>query len=54
VFRRHCRQSYDKALAATINGLYKAEVIWRKGPWRLLDAVEYAPLGGSEYWGEPE
>ena len=26
--------SYDNALAKTINGLYKAEVIWRRGPWR--------------------
>lgn len=36
--------SYDNALAETINGLYKAEVIWRKGPWRSMDAVEYATL----------
>ena len=36
--------SYDNALAETINGLYKAEVIHRKGPWRSLEAVEYATL----------
>jgi len=36
--------SYDNALAETINGLYKAEVIWRKGPWRGIDPVEYATL----------
>jgi transposase InsO family protein len=36
--------SYDNALAETINGLYKAEVIWRKGPWRSLEAVEFATL----------
>ena len=36
--------SYDNALAETINGLYKAEVIHRRGPWRSLDAVEYATL----------
>ncbi len=36
--------SYDNALAETINGLYKAEVIWRRGPWRSLEAVEYATL----------
>jgi putative transposase len=36
--------SYDNALAETINGLYKAEVIWRLGPWRSLEAVEYATL----------
>jgi transposase InsO family protein len=36
--------SYDNALAETINGLYKAEVIWRRGPWRNVDDVEYATL----------
>lgn len=36
--------SYDNALAETINGLFKAEVIHRCGPWRTFDAVEYATL----------
>ena len=36
--------SYDNALAETINGLYKAEVIHRRGPWRGFEAVEYATL----------
>jgi putative transposase len=36
--------SYDNALAETINGLYKAEVIHRRGPWRSLETVEYATL----------
>ncbi len=36
--------SIDNALAETINGLFKAEVIWPRGPWRNLDAVEYATL----------
>jgi len=36
--------SYDNALAETINGLYKTEVIHRRGPWRNRDAVEYATL----------
>jgi putative transposase len=36
--------SYDNALAETINGLYKAEVIHRRGPWRSVEAVEYATL----------
>jgi len=36
--------SYDNALAETINGLYKAEVIHRCGPWRSFEAVEYAAL----------
>jgi len=36
--------AYDNALAETINGLFKAEVIWKRGPWRNLEAVEYATL----------
>lgn len=36
--------SYDNALAETINGLYKTEVIRRRGPWRSMEAVEYATL----------
>jgi putative transposase len=36
--------SYDNALAETINGLYKAEVIHRRGPWQTKQAVELATL----------
>jgi putative transposase len=36
--------SYDNALAETIIGLFKAEVIHRRGPWRSLEAVEFATL----------
>ena len=36
--------SYDNALAETINGLFKTEVIRRRGPWRSLEAVELATL----------
>ena len=36
--------SYDNALAETIIGLYKTEVIHHRGPWRNLDEVEYATL----------
>ena len=36
--------SYDNALAETINGLYKAEVIYRRGPWKSIEAVEFATL----------
>lgn len=36
--------SYDNALAETINGLFKAEVIHRRGPWRNFEAVECATL----------
>ncbi len=36
--------SYDNALAETIHGLYKAAVIHRRGPWRSVEAVEFATL----------
>jgi putative transposase len=36
--------SYDNALAESFNGLYKAELIRHRGPWRGLDDVEYATL----------
>lgn len=36
--------SYDNALAETINELYKAEVIRRRGPWRSFEAVKFATL----------
>ena len=36
--------SYDNALAESVIGLFKTEVIRRRGPWRSLDAVEFATL----------
>ena len=36
--------SYDNALAETVIGLFKTEVIHRRGPWRSFDTVEYATL----------
>jgi putative transposase len=36
--------SYDNALAETIIGLYKTELVRRRGPWKSLDDVEYATL----------
>jgi putative transposase len=36
--------SYDNALAETISGLFKAEVIHRRGPWRSFESVEFATL----------
>jgi putative transposase len=36
--------SYDNALAETINGLFKTEVIHRRGPWRSAETVEFATL----------
>jgi transposase InsO family protein len=42
--------SYDNALAETVNGLYKTEVIRRSGPWRNVDAVEYATLAWVDWF----
>jgi putative transposase len=36
--------SYDNALAETMFGLFKSEVIWPRGPWKNLEEVEYATL----------
>jgi putative transposase len=36
--------SYDNALAETVNGLYKSELVERHGPWRSLDELELATL----------
>ena len=36
--------SYDNAMAESFNGLYKWELIYRHGPWRGLDDVEFATL----------
>lgn len=36
--------SYDNALAETINGLYKTELVYKKGPWKKIDALELATL----------
>jgi len=37
-------EKYDNALAETINGLYNAELIHRRGPWKTRDAMELATL----------
>ena len=42
--------SYDNALAETINGLCKTEVIRRRGPWRSLEAVEFATLEWVDWY----
>jgi putative transposase len=42
--------AFDNALAETINGLYKTEVIHRRGPWRNLDQVEYATLEWVDWY----
>jgi transposase InsO family protein len=42
--------SYDNALAETINGLYKAEVIWRQRSWPSASAVEMATLSWVDWY----
>jgi len=42
--------SYDNALAETIIGLYKTEEIRHKGPWKSIDAVEYATADWVEWF----
>ena len=44
--------SYDNALAETVNGLYKAELIHRAGPWRSVAQVELATAGWVHWWNE--
>ncbi len=42
--------SYDNALAETIIGLFKTEVIYHTGPWRGLEHVEYATLEWASWY----
>jgi transposase InsO family protein len=42
--------SYDNALAETVIGLFKTEVIRRRGPWRSLEAVEFAALEWVDWY----
>jgi transposase InsO family protein len=42
--------SYGNALAETIIGSYKTEVIDRRSPWQQLDEVEYATLGCADWF----
>jgi putative transposase len=42
--------SYDNALVETVNGLYKTELIRRRGPWRSLEQVELATGEWVEWW----
>jgi putative transposase len=44
--------SYDNALAETVHGLYKAELIRRRGPWRSLDQVELATAEWVDWWNQ--
>jgi putative transposase len=42
--------SYDNALAETVNGLYKAELINRQGPWRSVEQVELETAAWVHWW----
>ena len=42
--------SYDNALAESVIGLYKTELIRNKGPWRVLDDVEFGTLEWVDWW----
>lgn len=42
--------SYDNALAETVNGLYKAELIHAKRIWESTEAVELATMGWVHWW----
>jgi putative transposase len=42
--------SYDNALAESVNGLYKSELIRARGPWRTADAVELATAAWVAWW----
>ena len=42
--------SYDNALAETVNGLYKAELIHHQGPWRSVEQVELATARWVAWW----
>jgi putative transposase len=44
--------SYDNALAETVNGLYKAELIRQRGPWRTVEDVELATLGWVDWYNQ--
>ena len=37
-------------LPRPVNGLYKAELIWRRGTWRTAEEVEFATLAWVDWW----
>ncbi len=44
--------SCDNALAETVNGLYKAELISRQGPWKTVEHVELATARWVYWWNQ--
>ena len=45
-------QSYDNALVEAVVGLYKTELINRRGPWRNLAQVELATAEWTDWWNQ--
>ena len=43
-------KAHANALAETVNGLYKAELIERRGPWRSVEQVELATAEWVDWW----
>jgi putative transposase len=43
-------ESYDSALAETINGLYKAELIHRRAPWKTKEVAKFATLEWASWF----
>ena len=46
--------SYDNALAESVTGLYKTELVRRRGPWRHNEAVEFATLEWVDWFNQRE
>jgi hypothetical protein len=44
--------SFDNALAETVNGLYKTELIYRRGPWKSMEQLELATGAWVNWWNE--
>ena len=44
--------AFANALAETVNGLYKTELIRHEGPWRSADHVEFATASWVHWWNE--
>jgi putative transposase len=44
--------SYDNAMAESVNGLYKAECIWKDGPWRGRSDLELATASWVSWWND--
>jgi putative transposase len=42
--------SYDNALAESVIGLYKSELIFSRGPWRSVEDIELATLAWAHWW----